>query len=118
MGADKDKVAAVVADHLTRFWTPAMRTAIMDGHRKNLVDLSPVAARAVEKLVKPSEPSNAAARPVGGSARAIRMSNKEEERAPIAKADTFTRKHALIVGVIILVGVIWLAIAAWLGFRS
>jgi hypothetical protein len=44
------------------------------------------------------------------------MSNNHEER-PIAKADTFTRKHALIVGVIILVGVIWLAIAAWLGFR-
>jgi hypothetical protein len=56
-GADKDRVPTVVADHLTRFWTPAMRAAMIDGHDKNLVDLSPVAARAVEKLVKP--PSDA-----------------------------------------------------------
>jgi formate dehydrogenase subunit delta len=55
-GPDKDKVAAVVADHLTRFWTPAMRAAVIDGRRKNLIELSPVAARAVEKLVMPSEP--------------------------------------------------------------
>jgi formate dehydrogenase subunit delta len=53
-GSDKDKVAAVVADHLTRFWTPAMRVAIIEGHKKNLVELSPVAARAVEKLVMPT----------------------------------------------------------------
>ena len=25
-GPDKEKVAATVADHLTRFWTPAMRS--------------------------------------------------------------------------------------------
>ena len=53
-GSDKDKVAAVVADHLTRFWTPAMRVAIIEGHRNKLIDLSPVAARAVEKLVVPT----------------------------------------------------------------
>jgi formate dehydrogenase subunit delta len=53
-GSDKDKVAAVVADHLTRFWTPAMRVAIIEGHRKKLIDLSPVAAHAVEKLVVPT----------------------------------------------------------------
>jgi formate dehydrogenase subunit delta len=53
-GPDKDKVAAVVADHLTRFWAPAMRVAIIEGHRKNLLDLSPVAARAVERLVMPT----------------------------------------------------------------
>ena len=53
-GSDKDKIAAVVADHLTRFWTPAMRVAIIEGHKKKLVDLSPVAARAVEKLVMPT----------------------------------------------------------------
>ena len=52
-GPDKNKVAAVVADHLTRFWTPAMRVAIIEGHRKNLLDLSPVAASAVDKLVMP-----------------------------------------------------------------
>ena len=56
-GPDKDKVAAVVADHLTRFWTPAMRRAIIEGQSKHLIDLSPVAARAVEKLVPP--PSDA-----------------------------------------------------------
>jgi hypothetical protein len=53
-GADKDKVSAVVADHMTRFWTPAMRIAIIEGHKKNLVDLSPVAAKAVERLVPPA----------------------------------------------------------------
>ncbi len=52
-GSDKDKVAAVVADHITRFWTPAMRIAIIEGHSKNLVDLTPVAAKAVEKLAVP-----------------------------------------------------------------
>jgi hypothetical protein len=53
-GSDKDKVAAVVADHITRFWTPAMRIAIIEGHRKNLVDLTPVAAKAVERLAVPA----------------------------------------------------------------
>jgi hypothetical protein len=52
-GPDKDKVAAVVADHLTRFWTPAMRVAIIEGHRQKLIDLSPMAARAVERLEMP-----------------------------------------------------------------
>jgi formate dehydrogenase subunit delta len=53
-GSDKTKVAAVVADHLTRFWTPAMRAAIIEGQRKKLVDLSPMAAQAVEKLEMPT----------------------------------------------------------------
>ena len=53
-GSDKAKIAAVVADHLTRFWTPAMRAAIIDGHRKNLIELTPMAARAVEQLVMPT----------------------------------------------------------------
>ena len=52
-GPDQDKIAATVADHLTRFWTPAMRKAIIEGHRQKVVDLSPAAARAVEKLVMP-----------------------------------------------------------------
>jgi formate dehydrogenase subunit delta len=50
-GPDKEKLAATVADHLTRFWTPEMRAAIIEGHRRKLLDLSPLAARAVEKLV-------------------------------------------------------------------
>lgn len=52
-GPDKDKIAAVVADHLTRFWTPEMRLAIIAGHKKKLLELSPVAAAAVDKLVPP-----------------------------------------------------------------
>ena len=53
-GADKDLLAAGVADHLTRFWTPAMRVAIIEGHRQNLLDLTPLAAKAVEKLKMPT----------------------------------------------------------------
>jgi hypothetical protein len=53
-GSDKNKIAAVIADHLTRFWTPAMRKAIIEGHRKKLVYLTPTAARAVEQLVMPT----------------------------------------------------------------
>jgi len=49
-GPDKNKIAATVADHLTRFWTPEMRAAIVAGHSKNLLGLSPTAARAVEML--------------------------------------------------------------------
>ena len=52
-GSDKEKVAAAVADHLTRFWTPEMRALVIEGHRKNLIDLSPIAARGVEKLAPP-----------------------------------------------------------------
>src|SRR5882672_7921879 len=43
-GPDKEKVAATVADHLTRFWTPAMRKAIIEGHRDKRIDLTPMAA--------------------------------------------------------------------------
>jgi formate dehydrogenase subunit delta len=52
-GADKDKVAAGVADHLTRFWTPSMRTAVIEAHNTKAIELSPVAARAVEMLEPP-----------------------------------------------------------------
>jgi formate dehydrogenase subunit delta len=53
-GPDKDKAAAVVADHMTRFWTPAMRAAIIEGHKRRLVELVPVAAKAVERLAPPA----------------------------------------------------------------
>ncbi len=49
-GSDKEKIAATVADHLKRFWTPEMRAAVIEGHSKKLLDLSPVAVRAVEVL--------------------------------------------------------------------
>jgi formate dehydrogenase subunit delta len=49
-GPDKEKVAAAAADHLKRFWNSKMRAAVTEGHSKELLDLSPVAARAVEML--------------------------------------------------------------------
>ena len=49
-GSDKKKIAATVAEHLSRFWTPEMRAAIVAGHAQNRLDLSPVAAGAVELL--------------------------------------------------------------------
>jgi formate dehydrogenase subunit delta len=52
-GPDKEKVAAAAADHLRRFWTPSMRALIIEGHQKKLLDLTPMAARAVEKLEPP-----------------------------------------------------------------
>jgi formate dehydrogenase subunit delta len=57
-GTDKEKVAAGVADHLTRFWTPSMRAAVIEGHKNKTLDLTPLAARAVEMLKPPK--SNAA----------------------------------------------------------
>ena len=52
-GPDKEKVAAATADHLKRFWTPSMLALIIEGHRQKLLDLTPVAARAVENLDAP-----------------------------------------------------------------
>ena len=49
-GPDKEKVAAAAADHLKRFWNSTMRAAVIEGHSKKLLALSPVAARAVEIL--------------------------------------------------------------------
>ena len=49
-GPDKEKVAAAAADHLKRFWSSTMRAAIVEGHCKKVLDLSPLAARAVEIL--------------------------------------------------------------------
>ena len=61
-GADKEKVAAATADHLKRFWNSSMRAAVIEGHTKGLLDLSPVAARAVEMLAgeQPTARPNAA----------------------------------------------------------
>ena len=49
-GSDKEKVAAAAADHLKRFWNSTMVAAIIEGHSKKLLDLTPLAARAVEIL--------------------------------------------------------------------
>jgi formate dehydrogenase subunit delta len=51
-GPDKEKVAAATADHLRRFWSSSMRAEIIEGHGKKLLDLTPVAARAVEMLAE------------------------------------------------------------------
>ena len=54
-GADKEKVAVATADHLRRFWNSSMRAAIVDGHSRKLLDLSPIAGRAVEILAAQGE---------------------------------------------------------------
>lgn len=54
-GADKEKVAAAAADHLKRFWNSSMRAAVIEGHSRQALDLSPLAARAVEILAAQSE---------------------------------------------------------------
>jgi formate dehydrogenase subunit delta len=51
-GPDKDKAAAGAADHLKRFWTPSMRAQIIDGYRRDMLDLSDVAKLAVAKLAE------------------------------------------------------------------
>jgi hypothetical protein len=51
-GPDKEKIAAATADHLKRFWNSTMKAAVIEGHGKKLLDLSPVAARAVEMLAE------------------------------------------------------------------
>jgi formate dehydrogenase subunit delta len=49
-GPDKEKVVTATAEHLKRYWTPAMRALVIDGQSKKVLELSPLAARAVEKL--------------------------------------------------------------------
>jgi formate dehydrogenase subunit delta len=49
-GPDKDKAVAGVVDHLRRFWTPDMRSAIIDYAKSDAAQLTPVAARAVAEL--------------------------------------------------------------------
>jgi formate dehydrogenase subunit delta len=57
-GPDKDKVVTGIAEHLKRYWTPSMLTLIIEGQRRDAVDLSEVAGRAVAKL---AEQNNSAA---------------------------------------------------------
>ncbi len=49
-GSDKEKVVTATAEHLKRYWTPAMRALIVEGQGKKVLELSPLAARAVDKL--------------------------------------------------------------------
>lgn len=57
-GENSDEAVAGVVDHLTRFWTPEMKDAIVDHARSGETGLSELAARAVGVL---AERRNAAA---------------------------------------------------------
>ena len=58
-GADKDREAAGVADHLRRFWSSSMRAELVEAHRRNVVDLSELVVLALEQLPE-SKPTAAA----------------------------------------------------------
>ena len=52
-GPDKEKVVAGIVDHLSRFWSPSMRAELVEAHRKDAVELSELAARAIAQLPEP-----------------------------------------------------------------
>jgi len=56
-GSDKEKVALATADHLKRFWNSTMCAAIVEGHQKKLIDLTPIAGRAVDLLAEQKKKS-------------------------------------------------------------
>ncbi len=47
---DQDKAPAAIAEHLTKFWDPRMRSAIIAHLQAGGVGLDPPVRRAVEKL--------------------------------------------------------------------
>jgi formate dehydrogenase subunit delta len=49
-GSDQDKAIAGVVDHLTRFWTPDMKEAIIEQQRNGTIGLNEIAAAAVKSL--------------------------------------------------------------------
>ena len=49
-GSNNAKAADSVADHLTRFWAPSMRAAIIEYYRQGGEELTETAALAVAKL--------------------------------------------------------------------
>jgi len=51
-GIGDDKAADGVLDHLTRFWTPDMKAAIIEYRSQGAGGLSRVAALAVERLAE------------------------------------------------------------------
>ncbi len=51
-GGNREKAASGVADHLTRFWEPSMRAAIIEHYRSGGEGLSETAALAVAKLAE------------------------------------------------------------------
>lgn len=52
----EDKVAALAADHMRKFWDPRMRAQIRQHVKAGAVGLTPLGKRAVEQLVRLEEP--------------------------------------------------------------
>jgi hypothetical protein len=51
-GADDAAAAESVREHLRRFWSPPMRTAIIEFQARGGTGLAPIAALAVRKLAE------------------------------------------------------------------
>lgn len=49
---DREKAVAGVVDHLTRFWTPDMKQAIVELQQSGKADLNEIAAEAVRSLAE------------------------------------------------------------------
>jgi formate dehydrogenase subunit delta len=49
-GQDRAALIGSVADHLKRFWTPDMRSAIVGEQREGTAELEDIAAKAVAKI--------------------------------------------------------------------
>jgi len=52
-GPNKAQAVAGTADHLLRFWTAAMRAELAEGHARGSVELTEVAALALETAAQP-----------------------------------------------------------------
>jgi formate dehydrogenase subunit delta len=53
----EDKAVSAIADHLTKFWDPRMRAAILAHLAAGGVGLDPPVLRAVQRLQAPAAPS-------------------------------------------------------------
>lgn len=51
-GPSQDKAVAGVLDHLTRFWTPDMKRAIIEQQQGGDIGLNEIAAKAVRALAE------------------------------------------------------------------
>lgn len=51
-GSDQSHAVDGVVDHLTRFWTPAMKQTIIEQQRAGDIGLNEIAAEAVKVLAK------------------------------------------------------------------
>lgn len=51
-GPDQSKAVDGVLDHLTRFWTPDMKQAIIEQHKGGDIGLNEIAAGAVKALAE------------------------------------------------------------------